>query len=295
MKVSLVIPTYNCAPLLRTTLQSVRLCGWDDLEIIVRDGASRDDTVRQVEDFPDLPIRVVSEPDQGQYDAINKGFELATGEILGWINAGDLLMPGAIGNVADAFAAIPEMQWVTGRQCVAEGVRTRKVGERVLGVSNLEIRLGLCKGGVSGHLQQEGMFWRRSLWEEAGPLDLNYKLAADFELWTRFARVTKLYRLRVPLAAFSYHDTNRSITEAQSYQSEVAQAIERLPERLRKRHRQLSWLPLFWRVCRKLPLAGPVLRFVCWRLDGLTIQVVSFERQGGRFQPVCKQRVAWLA
>lgn len=295
MKVSLVIPTYNCASLLRATLNSIRLCGWGDLEIIVRDGASRDDTVRQVEDFPDLPIRVVSEPDQGQYDAINKGFELATGEILGWINAGDLLMPGAISNVADAFSSIPEMKWVTGRQCVAEGVKIRKIGERVLAVSDLEIKLGLCRGGLSGHLQQEGMFWRRDLWEEAGGLDLDYKLAADFELWTRFARVAKLYRLRVPLAAFSYHETNRSITEAGGYQDEVKRAIDRLPPRLKAMHRGLFFLPIFWRACRKLPIIRAAVGLVCRLIPSLTIKVVSFERKGSKFKAVCKGRAAWVA
>jgi hypothetical protein len=295
MKVSIIIPTYNCAPLLRATLNSIRLCGWDDLEIIVRDGASSDGTMRQLEDFDDLPINALSEPDSGQYDAINKGFNVATGEILCWINAGDIFIPGAVGNVVDAFSSIPGMKWVTGRQCVAEDVKVRKVGEKILLVSDLEIRLGLCKGGNAGHLQQEGMFWTRELWEEAGPLDLSYKLAGDFELWTRFARVASLYRMRVPLAAFSYHETNRSITGGDEYRDEVNAAIDRLPPRIKALHRTLCFLPVFWRVCRRVPIIRVGFSVICHLFHVLPIRVVSFERKGSKFNVICESRPAWVS
>jgi glycosyltransferase involved in cell wall biosynthesis len=294
MKVSIVIPTYNCAPLLRTTLQSIRLCGWKDLEVIIRDGASLDATVSQLSEFVDLPITVFSEVDGGQYDAINKGMASATGEILCWINAGDFFLPGAVGNVVDAFSVCPEMKWITGRPCVAEAEKLRLIVEAILLVSDFEIKLGLCKGGFAGHLQQEGMFWRAELWEEAGPLDLTYRLAGDFELWTRFARVTPLYRTRIPLAAFSYHETNRSITGSSKYREEVADAIARLPGGLRLLHRILTWVPFFWRVCRRLPILREIFTLVFYFLRILPIKVITFSRRGSRFETVCKTRSAWV-
>lgn len=294
MKVSIIIPTYNCASLLKVTLHSIRLCGWEDIEIIVRDAASVDGTTEVADDFKDLFITVISEPDHGQYDAINKGFRAATGEILCWINAGDMFMPGAIGNVVDALTTFPEIRWITGRQCVAEGEKMRRLADTVLLVSDLEIKLGLCKGGYSGHLQQEGMFWRRELWVEAGPLDLQYKLAGDFELWTRFARVSSLYRLRVPLAAFSYHETNRSITEFEEYRKEVNLAIERLPHQIRRWHRALSFLPLFWRICRRTPGLRAVFSVTCKLTRLFPIQIISFERSGSKFKTVRETGAAWV-
>lgn len=294
MKVSIVIPTFNCAELLRSTLNSIRLCGCEDIEIIIRDGASTDGTVAQADDFPDLPITVVSEPDAGQYDAINKGLQAASGEILCWLNAGDVFFPGAVGNVVDAFSAVPEMKWITGRQCVAEDVKIRRVGDSVVLVSDLEIKLGLCNGGFSGHLQQEGMFWTRQLWEEAGPLDLSYKLAGDFELWTRFARFAPLYRLRVPLAAFSYHDTNRSITGADAYRGEVAVAISRLPSRIRTLRRTLLFLPLFWRISRRVPVARELFALFFHFVRVLPIRVISFDRAGSKFCVISESRSAWV-
>jgi len=294
MKVSIIIPTYNCAAHLRTTLNSIRLCGWDDLEIIIRDGASTDGTMEQIADFPDLPIAALSEPDKGQYDAINKGLGSASGEIFCWLNAGDLFIPGAVGSAVDAFTACPEMNWVTGLQCVAEGGKIRRVAETFLLVSDFEIRLGLCKGKWAGHLQQEGMFWRRALWEKAGPLDLSYHLAGDFELWTRFARVSPLYRANIPFAAFCYHGTNRSITGKNKYDDDVRVAIEKLPGQIRRLHRLFVFLPVTWRVLRRIPLIRDCLSLLFRLVPIFPIKVISFERRGSLFNVVCKTRPSWV-
>ena len=88
MKVSIVIPTYNCVDLLVTTLRSVQMGGHRDIEVIVMDGGSKDHIAAIVAGFGDLVTIFVSEPDEGQYDAINKGMDRATGDILCWINGG---------------------------------------------------------------------------------------------------------------------------------------------------------------------------------------------------------------
>jgi glycosyltransferase involved in cell wall biosynthesis len=295
MKVSIVIPTYQCADLLGTTLNSIRLGGWDDIEVIVMDGASQDHIADVVSSFGDLVSVFVSEKDDGQYDAINKGMARASGEILCWINGGDFFMPGAIANAVEVFEKCPEAEWIAGRPCVAEGTALRKQGNHEVLVSNLEIRLGLCCGGATGFLQQEGMFWRRTLWEKAGPLDTTYRLAADYELWIRFSRTTDLVRLVVPLAAFSYHETNRSIVQRDQYMGEVNDVIAKFSDRERKVRRRLQVLPWALRIARKLPLVREMARFIVRRFNPLLIQVVSWKKtKRGGFKFESNRRVCWI-
>jgi glycosyltransferase involved in cell wall biosynthesis len=117
MKVSIVIPTYNCAELVGTTLRSIQQGGHEEIEVILMDGGSRDDIAEVVASFGSLVSVFVSEPDNGHYDAINKEMSRATGEILCWINGGDFFIPGAIENAVSVFAASPNAEWIAGRPC----------------------------------------------------------------------------------------------------------------------------------------------------------------------------------
>lgn len=295
MKVSIVIPTYNCADLVGTTLRSIQQGGHDDLEVILMDGGSKDDIAGVVASFGDLVTVFVSEPDDGQYDAINKGMSRATGEILCWINGGDFFMPGAIENAVAVFEASPTAEWITGRPCVAEGVALRRQGTHEVVVSDLEIRYGLCCGGATGFLQQEGMFWRRTLWEKAGPLDLRYRLAGDYELWIRFARETGLVRLTVPLAAFSYHETNRSIVERDAYFADVNTVLAGFSDREKRVRKWLAPFPWVMRVIRKVPVVKSLSRFVLQKVSPLCVVVVSWRKtKSGGFKMGISRRVSWI-
>ena len=269
--------------------------GHDDVEVVVMDGGSTDHISKVVADFGDLVSVFVSEPDDGQYDAINKGMARTTGDILCWINSGDFFLPGAVANAVSVFSKHREVRWLAGRPCVAEGGALRRQGNFEVVVSNLEIRYGLCCGGATGFLQQEGMFWDRALWTETGGLDTRYRLAADFELWTRFAKATELTRMTIPSAAFSYHDTNRSIVEKKSYMEEVATAISRFSKEEIRIRRRLRPLPFLMRVIRKIPIVKPVSRFILQRSSKLSVLVVSWRknREGG-FTLEANRRVCWI-
>lgn len=295
MKVSVVIPTFNCADLLAHTLRSVQLGGWDETEVIVIDGGSQDHVAAVVESFGDFVTVFVSEPDEGQYDAINKGMARATGDILCWINGGDVFLPGAVRNAVTVFSEFPEARWLIGRQCVAEGLALRRQGRHEVVVSNVEIRYGLCCGAGNGFLQQEGMFWRRDLWEEAGPLDTSYKLAADFELWIRFSRASDLDRLTVPLAAFSYHETNRSILEKDAYLNEVSEVLSKFSDRDKKIRRRLSSIPYAMRVVRRIPVASNLARLLMRRFRQFTVDVISWKRSKKKgFIMRRQRRCSWI-
>lgn len=295
MKVSIVIPTYQSADLLSTTLTSIRMGGWDTIEVIVMDGGSTDHIADVVASFKDLVTVFVSEPDAGQYDAINKGMARATGEILCWINSGDFFLPGALANAIEVFTRCPSISWITGRPCVAEGRVLRKQGLYEVLVSNPEIRLGLCCEGETGFLQQEGMFWRRTLWEQAGPLDTTYRLAADYELWIRFSRATDLVRLSLPLGAFSYHGTNRSVVQHDQYMAEVQTIITRFSARERSLRHVLRLMSLTLRIARELPIISAIAQFFVKRFPSLRIQIVSWNRKPeSGFRLRQKNRACWI-
>src|SRR6476660_9299939 len=117
MRISIVTPSYNQGAYIGRTIDSILSQEGDfELDYRVIDGGSTDDTVAVLKSYGDR-VAWTSEKDKGQVDAINKGLAKATGDIVGWINSDDLLLPGALAKVADAFRARPSVEWVHGR-CV---------------------------------------------------------------------------------------------------------------------------------------------------------------------------------
>lgn len=104
LSISVVIPAYNAGPYLAATLQSILSQGAEGVEVILADGNSSDDTLQIASAFSSLPIRVITEPDRGQLDALQKGLRMATGDIVLWLNADDIVMPGAFSAVRAKFA-----------------------------------------------------------------------------------------------------------------------------------------------------------------------------------------------
>ncbi|NVO00781.1 MAG: glycosyltransferase, partial [Geobacteraceae bacterium] len=113
-KITIVTPSYNQGRFLEKTILSVLDQGYPNLEYIVIDGGSTDESVEIIKKYADRLTYWVSEPDRGQSHAINKGFERATGEIFGWLNSDDWYHPGALQAVAEAFAANPDVGAVVG-------------------------------------------------------------------------------------------------------------------------------------------------------------------------------------
>jgi len=180
MRFSIVMPSYNQARFVEAAIQSVLSQECDDLEVLFIDGGSTDGTMEIVEKYRDRLAVCVSEPDQGQSDALHKGFCRATGDVLTWLNTDDLLLPGALSDVTRAARADPECEWFMGNVIWtdAEGrvLRCRR-GEDY---SPLWSRLGLLTAaGPSA-------FFSPKIYEHVGGLnhDLHYQM--DTELWWRF-------------------------------------------------------------------------------------------------------------
>jgi glycosyltransferase involved in cell wall biosynthesis len=222
-KISIVTPNFNYGHLVETTIRSILAQEYPNLEYIVIDDGSTDDSVQVIGKHKGQLAHFEHQANQGQYATINKGFARATGEIFGWINSDDIYLPWTLRAVGAIFRQFPEIDWITGvpasiQDGVVHYVKALKPFPQEM------IRCGVFHGGEggAGFIQQESCFWRRSLWEKAGSLRTTLKYAADFELWTRFAKHAELYAVSTLLGGFTNRGgENRSIANRERYMTEV--------------------------------------------------------------------------
>jgi glycosyltransferase involved in cell wall biosynthesis len=209
-RISLVTPSFNQARFIRRTIDSVlSQQGPFELDYRVVDGGSTDGTRAILESYGSR-LSWVSEPDEGQIDAINKGLRTATGELVGWINSDDLLMPGALARVVAAFEAVPTVEWVHGR-CVIIDVTDRPIRRWVSLYKHYRCRHHSFQNLLTeDYVSQMTAFWRRSVHQEIGYLDPALDLSFDYDWFLRLARRGAPVYLEEPLACFRWYETSKS-------------------------------------------------------------------------------------
>jgi glycosyltransferase involved in cell wall biosynthesis len=250
-RISVVTPSYNQGRFLEATIRSVLMQGYPDLEYFVIDGGSNDETADVLAAYAPYLTGVVSEPDDGQADGVNKGLRMATGEVMGWLNSDDLLLPGALWNVGQAFAERADVDIVCGFRRYIDGVGT------VLhnGVHERPSRRTLSHYCYVG---QETVYWRRGVWDAIGPLDVAYRYALDFEYWHRaLAAGFEFELLPVFLGAFRLHDESKGALLDDVREEEMRRVYRYYlgrDESFVEMHRALGW---GWRARR---MAYRVLR-----------------------------------
>ena len=221
-RITLVTPCYNVGGTIEATLKSIHDQNYPNLEHIIMDGGSNDGTLEIIEKYRPMISKIVSKKDKGQYFAINEGFSYGTGEIFCWLNADDISMPWTFKTVAKVFMENKEIEWMTGLASFinAEG-DLKKIYNNASAKPTYAIKNGWFKKGGYGYLLQESMFWRRSLWEKVNGLNCNYKLAADYDLWIKYANHADLWTITLPLSGFRLHNLSRSLKQENVYLSEV--------------------------------------------------------------------------
>jgi hypothetical protein len=218
--VALVTPSYNQGLFIRATVDSVLAQGYPQLSYLVMDGGSTDETPRILAAHGGR-VAWHSERDQGQADAINKGFAAIGGEIMGWLNSDDLLLPGTLAYVGRFFRDHPEVDVVYGHRIIIDE-EGREIGRWVLpGHDPAALAL-------TDYVPQETMFWRAAVWRKIGPLDTGFHYAMDWDFLLRAARAGFRFR-RLPrfLGCFRVHGEQKTAQTG---------AMTEEMDRLRKRH-----------------------------------------------------------
>ncbi len=206
--ISIITPSYNQAAFLEHTLRSVLEQNYPRLQYGVVDGRSTDGSIDLIERYRDRLDFAIIEPDRGQVDALNKGLRRATGEIVGFINSDDTLLPGCLETVGRHFAEHPDHDWIVG-DCLEIDAAGRTLATLeatpVDGLAHALIR------DRRFNIPQPSIFWRRSLLERHGLFREELEYCFDFEMWCRFlAAGVRLHKIDTTLATYRLHDASKT-------------------------------------------------------------------------------------
>jgi glycosyltransferase involved in cell wall biosynthesis len=211
MRLSIITPSLNNAAYLPLAIESILgQQGNFELESLVIDGGSKDETMDVLRKLADPRLRWISEPDNGQAAALNKGLAMATGDIIGWLNADDLYPAGALATVAETFAANPASPWLIGR-CDIIDESGWTVRSNITDYKNRLLdsysRKSLLRMNI---ISQPAVFWRKEFGQEVGPLDESLHWTMDYDLWLRMAEKSEPMILKQTLARFRVRGDSKS-------------------------------------------------------------------------------------
>ena len=244
--VSIVTPSFNQDKFLERTIVSVLNQDYPNIEYIVIDGKSTDNSVGIIQKYSGELAYWQSEKDQGQTDAINQGFSHASGQILAWLNSDDTYEPQAVSQAVDYLLGHPEVGMVYG-DCNFIDANDNIIGKFNTQQTNYKkLRTGYV------HIPQQAAFWRTELWKQVAPLDSSIYFAMDYDLWLRLAKISKIVYIPKLWANFRLHGDGKTIAEDDRC----------WPDMLKIHYRDGGkwWQPIVWKYwIRKM--AAPYLQF----------------------------------
>ncbi len=220
MKISIVTPSFNQGKFIRRAINSILDQDYPDLELLVMDGGSTDETLSILAEFAER-ISWRSEADRGQSQAVNNGWRLASGEVLGWINSDDLLLPGALQTVADYFQNHLEAQWLYGKCHYIDAV-----GRYLRDYPARSYNFDHLVKNVQNFIPQPAVFFRRQALGEIGFLNEDLHFVMDLDFWLRFGLRSPAHYLDVPLACLRVHQDAKSIAAFEKFSRELIEVIQ---------------------------------------------------------------------
>ena len=265
--ISIVTPSFNHGRFIERTLYSVIAQNYPALEYVVQDGGSGDATVEILRRYEGSLHHWVSESDEGQADAINRGFAHTSGEIMAYLNSDDLLLPGSLAYVARYFGKHPDVDAVYSHRIIVDK-DDNHVGSWILPRHDSDELTWV------DYVPQETLFWRRSAWDAAGgQIDPGMHFALDWDLLLRMRESgAKMVRLPRFLGVFRTHENQKTLTLADLYLNETAALRQRVHGRgmshdeafLRARPYMRRHVPyhLLHRLRARLPARRSVVRLL---------------------------------
>lgn len=269
-RITVVTPSYNQASYIEETLRSVLMQGYPNLEYIVVDGGSTDGSAQIIERYGPWLAHWVSERDRGQAHAINKGFARATGDLVGWLNSDDTLLPGALARLATAHRRQPaavilgDVEWVD-----VDGRVTRTVEQ-----ANVSFAAMVQNWKLGMRWAQQGTYVPGTLLRHVGDLDESLRYVFDRDWMCRLLHEAPVCYVGSPVARFRFHGASKTVGEATKWLPEQIDVTLRyasaIPGLSRRRARAelevsaaLSYINLTYRMDRRRGLAylGSALRY----------------------------------
>ena len=254
-KVSIITPSFNQGRFLEDSIRSVLEQDYPNIEYIVVDGGSKDESIEIIKKYQNHFAWWVSEKDKGHADALNKGFSHATGEILAWLNSDDIYFPSAVSEAVSVLISRPQVGMVYGDANLIDdsGVTVGQFASKQTSYSQM------LRGSV--HISQATTFFRAGLWRQVGPLDLSLFFSFDYDLWVKFAKVSQILYVPKLWAKFRIHAEGKTIINDDRCYPDMLRVLERegggwlswLRVRMYARKIMYSWMPWKFRLrLRKL-------------------------------------------
>jgi len=204
-KISVVTPNFNQVNYLEETILSILNQGYPNLEYIIIDGGSTDGSVDIIKKYQKQLSYWVSEPDNGMYEAIQKGFDKSTGEIMAWINSDDMYYSKSFFTIGEIFSTLSDVNWLVGVSTLYD-----TIGRSLYAAPSRQFNKFDFYSYDYRWIQQESCFWRRSLWNKVdASLNTKLKYAGDLDLWLRFFRHETLYTIDALIGGYRIRGTNQ--------------------------------------------------------------------------------------
>lgn len=211
--ISVIIPSFNQGQFIEETLRSLILQNYERLEIIVIDGGSTDNTSDVIRKYEPWLKYWVSEKDLGQANAINKGLAVSRGEIVKWLNSDDLLLPGALHELAKNYVDNPNCFFVSPVEHFLSGSNKRRIFEP----KNVNLRdlVEFWSGRMAWN--DPGTFYTRKVLATVGVIDENYRYSFDYDFVLRVRKRFEPVYVKKPLAAFRVHADSKTVSEGERF------------------------------------------------------------------------------